>query len=319
MASGRVPGTTCVTQQQPIDFRTSQLAAAPPQGPVGADVYDSRFDANEIQSLEMFEASLKHRSLEELQYLRAKTEYLYEDAVRAYGAQSRAAAFAAASVAVVDNRITFLQSRSGKQKGRLQELIDAMHEGKAVKDAEVRKAIRDLLAAERNKPESDAPSGNESGSAMAVVVEAVKEVSRVKNRQFKELLERAKRPGAHVPDEHIKHELQKVLGVERQKQLLGIDDGNTMDLVAEAIDFSHTRRKSELRRLIDRANSGTHKPTREQVRAQIVKVLQTERERQLLGISDPDKDQSTDELINEARNAMSTVHVTIGPVTLERK
>jgi hypothetical protein len=39
----------------------------------------------------------------------------------------------------------------------------------------------------------------------------------------------------------------------------------------------------------------------------------------LLGISDPDKDQSTDELINEARNAMSTVHVTIGPVTLERK
>jgi hypothetical protein len=62
--------------------------------------------------------------------------------------------------------------------------------------------------------------------------------------------------------------------VERQKQLLGIDDGNTMDLVAEAIDFSHTRRKSDLRRLIDRAKSGTHKPPREQVRAQIVKVLQ---------------------------------------------
>src|ERR1044071_7090833 len=120
MAFARVPGTTCVTQQQPIDFRTSQLAAAPPQGPVGADVYDSRFDANEIQSLEMFEASLKHRSLEELQYLRAKTEYLYEDAVRAYGAQSRAAAFAAASVAVVDNQI----GRSEEHTSELQSRVD---------------------------------------------------------------------------------------------------------------------------------------------------------------------------------------------------
>lgn len=316
MASSRLPGTTCVTNQPSIDFRTSQLAPTPAQGPVGVGVSDSRFDAADIETLKVFETFLKYDSLEQLQYKRAKMEYLYDEAVRASGPQSREAALFGTSVAMVDNYIALAQSPQAKSKGRLQELIDAMKKGTAVKDDDVRKAIGDLLTAERDQPESGAPSGNEAGSVMGVVAEAVKEVSRVKNKQFKELLDRAKRPGSNVSDEQIKHELTDVLGVERQKQLLGIDDGDTMDLVADAINFSHERRKAGLADLLDKAESGKQKVTKAQVQAQVVQVLQTERERQLLGISEPDKGPSTDELLERARNAMSTVEVTIGPVTV---
>ena len=320
MASSRLPGITCVTNQPSIDLRTSQLAPTPPQGPVGADLCDRRFDAADIETLKVFETFLKYDSLDQLQYKRAKMEYLYEQAVSASGPQSREAAFFGASVTMVDNYIAIAQSPQAKSKGRLQELIDAMKHGTAVKDDDVRKAIVDLLSAEKEQQESDAPSGNEAGSAMAVVAEAVKEVSRVKNKQFKALLERAKRPGEKVTDDQIKHELQDVLGVERQKQLLGIDDGDTMDLVVEAVDFSHQRRKDVLSDLLDKAEKGKPGATKAQIQAQVVEVLETERQRQLLGISDPEKGPSTNELLDRARNAMSTVHVTIGPVTtLERK
>ena len=317
MASQRLPGAMCVTEDPPIDFRTSQLAHTPPQGPVGMNVGDSRFDAKDVESLKMFETSLKYRSLEELQHLQARMEYLYEEAVRASGPESREAAFFATSLAMVENRIALLQSPSGKAKARLQELIDALKKGTAVKDEDVSKAIGDVLTAERDEPESDAPSGNEAGSAMGAVAEALKEVSRVKNKQFKDLLEKAKQPGAKVTDDQIKHELGPVLALERQKQLLGVDDGNTMDLVVDALDFSHERRKSGLSDLLDKAESGKQRVTKEQVQAQVVRVLETDRERQLLGTSDPDQDASTAELINRARKVMSTVEVTIGPVSVQ--
>jgi len=317
MASQRLPGATCVTDHPPIDFRTSQLAHTPPQGPVGVNVGDSRFDAKDVESLKMFETSLKYRSSEELHHLQARMEYLYEEAVRASGPESREAAFFATSLAMVENRFALLQSPSGKAKARLQELIDALKKGTAVKDGDVSEAIGDVLTAERDEPESDAPSGNEAGSAMGAVAEALKEVSRVKNKQFKDLLEKAKQPGANVTDDQIKQELGPVLALERQKQLLGVDDGNTMDLVVDALDFSHERRKSGLSDLLDKAESGKQRVTREQVQAQVVRVLETDRERQLLGTSDPDQDTSTAELIDRARKVMSTVEVTIGPVTVQ--
>jgi len=120
-----------------------------------------------------------------------------------------------------------------------------------------------------------------------------------------------------VTDDQIKQELGPVLALERQKQLLGVDDGNTMDLVVDALDFSHERRKSGLSDLLDKAESGKQRVTREQVQAQVVRVLETDRERQLLGTSDPDQDTSTAELIDRARKVMSTVEVTIGPVTVQ--
>jgi hypothetical protein len=319
MASQRLPGATCVTDHPPIDFRTSQLAPTPPQGPVGVNVGDSRFDAKDVESLKMFETSLKYRSSEELHHLQARMEYLYEEAVRASGPESREAAFFATSLAMVENRFALLQSPSGKAKARLQELIDALKKGTAVKDEDVSEAIGDVLTAERDEPESDAPSGSEAGSAMGAVAEALKEVSRVKNKRFKDLLEKAKQPGANVTDDQIKQELGPVLALERQKQLLGVDDGNTMDLVVDALDFSHERRKSGLSELLDKVESGKHRVTRAQVQAQVVRVLETDRERQLLGTSDADQDASTAELIDRARKVMSTVEVTIGPVTVQPK
>jgi hypothetical protein len=309
MASQRLPGSTCVTDQPSIDFRTSQLAHTPPQGPVGLGFSDSRSDPTAVYRLRIFEESLKGRSLEELQYLRARMEHSYEQAVRESGPQSHDAAILGTSLTMIDNRIALLP-RSAKAKARLQELTDALKKGAAVKDEDFSKAIGDLLTAERDEPESDAPSGNDAGSAMAAVAEAVKEVSRVKNKQFKELLERARRPGANVTDDQINQELQKVLGVEKQKQLLGIDDGDTMQLAAEAVDFAHQRRKDILSDLLDKAESGKQQVTRAQLEAQFVQVLETEKQRQLLGVSDPDEDRSTGELLDRARKAMSSVQVT---------
>ena len=306
MASSRLPGTTCVTDHPSIDFRTSQLAATPPQGPVGLDLCAARFDASDTYRLQAFEESLKNRSLEELQYSRTRMEYAYEQAVRASGPQSHDAAIRATSLAIIDNRIAFLQSGSAGAKARLQALIDAMKKGTPVKDDDVRKSIGDLLTAARDQPESDAPSGNAAGSVMAVVAEAVKEVSRVKNKQFKELLESAKRPGANVSDDQIKHALQDVLGVEKQKQLLGIDAGDTMQLAADAVDFSHQRRKDGLGDLLAKAESGKQKVTNAEVQARVREVLETEQQRQLLGISDPQKAPTTDELIDRARKVMSS-------------
>lgn len=100
---------------------------------------------------------------------------------------------------------------------------------------------------------------------------------------------------------------------------MGIDDGDTMDLVVDAVDFSHQRRKDVLSDLLDKAEKGKPGATKAQIQAQVVEVIETERQRQLLGSSDPEKGPSTNELLERARKVMSTVEVTIGPVTLDHK
>ena len=149
VASSRLPGPICASQQPPVDFRTSQLAPTPPPGPVGANARESCLDAADIESLELFEKSLKYRSLEELQYLRFKNEQLYEQAVRDAGARSSRATFWTNSIAILDTYIAVSGSAYGKAKKTLEDLTDALKNGAPVKDDDVRKAVAALRDARR--------------------------------------------------------------------------------------------------------------------------------------------------------------------------
>jgi hypothetical protein len=381
MASSRLPGPICTSRQPPVDSRTLQLADTPPPGPADASAGAPRLDPIDVESLELFEKSLKRRSLEELQYLRTQNEQLYNQAVREFGPRSKSAIFLASAIALIDNYIAVSGSAYGEAKKRLEDLTDALKNGAPVKDDDFRKAVGDLLAIEKQKQLLGIDDGNaetmsaiveahnalaevkvkqfkalmqkakqpgtnvtmeqiskelqgllglereaqllgidkQNSETMSLMVEAHNTVSEIKTKQFKELLEKAKQPGSNVTEEQMSKEVGVLLSLEREDQLLGIHQGNTetMSLVTSALNVVHERRKSALSDLIKKAKSGNSQVIKQQMRDQAVKVQESERQCQLMGVSD----RETGELLEEARRILSssTVEVTIGEVTLDKR
>jgi hypothetical protein len=129
--------------------------------------------------------------------------------------------------------------------------------GSPVRDEQLTQAVAAVLGAERQRQLlgiADADSGGSDG--MALVVEASNVFADRKNAALKNLIEKYKATGSPVTDEQLSQAVAAVLGVERQRQLLGVPDAETgasasTALVVDAAKASLERKRATLAKLYE--------------------------------------------------------------------
>jgi hypothetical protein len=120
--------------------------------------------------------------------------------------------------------------------------------------------------------------------------------------QVRLLTEELRKSGSVATEDRLKTALEVLLGMERQRQLMGESDDNseTMPLLADALNASADRRNTVLKNLIEKATRARASVTEEQLRTAITDVLSVERQRQLLGVSTDSDAADSMALVNEA-------------------
>lgn len=212
-----------------------------------------------------------------------------------------------------------------------QAIEKAKHPGSKVSDADLSKAVGNVLGAERTKQLLGLSDDDTSGpDAMELVSQAL-EVSHHRHLEsLKHAIEKAKRPGNKVSDKDLKKAIGEVLGTERQMQLLGLPEEDTsgenaMGLVTQALEVSHKRHLASLKSLIAKAKHPGNTVSHKDIQKAVVQALSSERQRELLGGS---SDQEFSDLLSAAakvqerklsapaRRRTGKLTVTIGQIRL---
>jgi hypothetical protein len=119
--------------------------------------------------------------------------------------------------------------------------------------------------------------------------------------QVRSLIQEVRTSGSASAEQRLRKALEVLLGMERQRQLLGMSDdsSDTNKLLGDALNAAADRRNGVLQSLIEKAKRDRRSVTDEQLRSAMVEVLDVERQRQVLGISQPGDNEAM-ELVNEA-------------------
>ncbi len=144
-----------------------------------------------------------------------------------------------------------------KQAVLVELIAKAKRPGSPVTDDQLSQAVAGVLGAERQRQllgVADSAAGEPT--AMDLVIEATDVFADRKNSALEKLIAKAKAPGSTVTDEQLSSAVSAVLGIERQRQLLGISDGNSggkdgMALVVEAAKVSLDRKRDALAKLYE--------------------------------------------------------------------
>lgn len=189
-----------------------------------------------------------------------------------------------------DGAIREASSPRGAATERLSELVQEARESPAkLNDAAMAAAVRNLLSAERDVQLQGGPDATGSTS-MAVFAEAVNVVAAIKYRDLEVLVQAAEGGDPSVTDERLRAAAVVMLNMERQRQLLGLDEApgipNDLALLSRMSDVVANRQRVALRKLIDDAARPGSNVTDAQLKEGVRRVLGIERQRQLLGGGD---------------------------------
>jgi hypothetical protein len=233
---------------------------------------------------------LGQKPLAELQYLRGVHADRQAAAARAYGPDSWTALFEQAAVDILDTMIAQAQSPEGRAADRVRKLTEELRKtGSVATEQKLTEAMSELLTIERQRQLTGA--AGDSSEAMALVVDALNAAGERRNGVLKELVDKGKRDPSSVSDEQLRTAVTDALSVDRQKQMMGVADGeggSAMPLVVDALNVSATRRNDHLNKLLDKAKRNPGSVSDEEIRKARVEALSTDRQRQLLGVPDPE-------------------------------
>jgi hypothetical protein len=238
----RQPGVTCVIANTlpPIDGGTGALTASPTPSTVGAPSKQqlSEHDLSFIQTTAGRTIGGASIPLQALQHSRAVHLQQQEAAERQFGPGSWAAQFEQATVDCLDALIEEAQSPYGKATEEVRVLTEALkNSGSEEAEHQLTKALEVLFGIERQRQLLGV--SDESSNPMPLVADALNAAAERRNKVLKSLIEKATRSPASVSDDKLRKAMTDVLGVERQRQLLGVsvtefDGAESMALVNEA-------------------------------------------------------------------------------------
>jgi hypothetical protein len=224
----------------PVDEGTVALTASPTPGPVGATSkqYLSEHDLSFIQTTAGRAIGGARMPLRELQNSRALHLRRREAAERQFGPGSWAAQFEQATVDCLGSLIEEAQSPYGRATEQVRVLTaELKNSGSEEAEQRLTKALEELFGIERQRQLLGL--SDESSNPMPLVVDALNTAAERRNAVLKRLIEKAKRSPTSVSDAQLRKAMTDVLGVERQRQLLGVsitefDGAEGMALVNEA-------------------------------------------------------------------------------------
>lgn len=110
-----------------------------------------------------------------------------------------------------------------RKNDALEDLMEkAKRPGGVVRDDQIANAVREAIGAERQRQLLGGSSDDSlSSDFSSLIVESTDLFAKRKHEALNDLIQKAKKPGNTVTEEQIATAIREVLGVERQKQLMG--------------------------------------------------------------------------------------------------
>jgi hypothetical protein len=139
----------------------------------------------------------------------------------------------------------------------------------------------------------DDPAAQEASDLMIKVIDRSTEQ---RTAILEDLVNREKASSGAIPDEKFREAIVVVMGIERQRQLLGMDDDangakkgdRVSQAVAEVIHLVSERRIKSLKAMIDEEKKSMGSVSDKKFQELLAAVLGDERQKQLMGLSDDD-------------------------------
>jgi hypothetical protein len=225
-------------------------------------------------------------TLEELLFMRAENVRYQEQALRELGPSSSTVGYFREVIAAYDERIAEAKTPMGSAINGLKTvLVDP-----AANENQRREKIGTALGVMRQEQLSGQDNDPQTTEALDLIGKIVKRDAKEKNDALKALVDKEKRFSGSVSEDDFKAAIAKVMGIARQEQLLGVDDGNSgtssgLAPVVETINLVADRRVASLKDLIAKEKRSPGSVSEQQFTKLVQAVLGDEREKQLLGVS----------------------------------
>ena len=249
MAGFREPGVAGVANSAAsIDQGTLARTTSPPPGIVGnAPTQDlSEHDLDLIRTTAGRTIGGSRMPLDAVRHSRELHVLRQAAAAREFGPYSWAALFEQATIDCLNALIAEAESPSGKAADRVRTLTEQLKEsGSVAVEEELTKALTVLFQFERQRQLMGEEGDSET---MPLAVAALNAAGDRRKNVLSNLIDQAKRDRASVTDEQLQKAITDVLSVERERQLLGVEDGesgaDSMLLVNEAAKLGERKSSS---------------------------------------------------------------------------
>jgi len=209
------------------------------------------------------------------------------EALRDHGPDSWMAQWYQAVVEQYDRLIAEAKSPLGTAIEELRSVVNSSSTDKERRE-KAGKTFAILRQMELSGQADDDPRVSE---AMKLIVDLIKLDAREKKKALATLVEREKRSPGSVSEDQFKDLIAKIMGGERQEQLLGIEDEddddsppNAMTLVADSLNLVADRRVATLKNLIAQEKRFPGSVSEQQMVRLVQAVMGDERQKELMGI-----------------------------------
>jgi len=224
---------------------------------------------------------VKNLTLQQLVRLRDENLEFQEEAIRKFGPASTSAIWFEKVIAAYDEVIAETKSHLTSAIEELRRDLD----DPSAREKDRRKKVSILIEALRQYQSPDSSKDNDPkiAEAMDLIVEVVKRDADEKVADLKRLVNREKTTPGSVSDDDFRQELLVGMGVERQKQMLGIGEAGPsemMELAVESLNLTSERRITRFVQMIEKGSLSKRQFTK-----QMQAILGDERQKQLLGIA----------------------------------
>jgi len=229
--------------------------------------------------------------LDELVFLRGENVRM-QQAIRQFGAGSKTAVWFEEVIAAYDEEIEKGKSPLGSASNALRTLLA----DPSAKEEDMADKMRTMIGAMRQEQwlgVEDDPAAQEASDLMVKVIDRSTEQ---RTAILEDLVKREKASSGAIPDEKFRDAIRVVMGIERQRQLLGMDDDGegakkgdrVSHAVTEVIHLVSERRIKSLKALIDEEKKSMGSVSDKKFHELLAAVLGDERQKQLMGLSDDD-------------------------------
>ena len=230
--------------------------------------------------------------LDELVFLRGQNVRMQQQAIREFGAGSKTAAWFEEVIAAYDEEIEKAKSPLGSATNAVRALL-ADPTAKEEDMAEKMTTMLGVMRQEELLGVEDDPAAQE---ATDLIVKVIDRSAEKRTAILEDLVKREKASSGAIPDDKFREAIAVVMGVERQRQLMGMADDaegakkseRVNQAVADVIHLVSERRTKALKALIDEETKSMGSVSDKKFQELLVAVQGDERQKQLIGLSDDD-------------------------------
>ena len=249
--------------------------------------------------------------LDELLCLRAENIRMQRDAARDFGPGSKTVAWFQEVIAAYDEEIAKANSPLGSAINELKTVLADPN----AKEKDMSEKVSKMLGVMRQE-ELMGVDDDDSAEATKLIEKVVDRSGVQRTAALETLVKKEQVSSGAVSEDQFREAIGAAIGVERQRQLLGMADDDegqkkstqVMQAVANVIHLVSERRIKAAKTLIEQEKASMGSVSDEKFKQLISSLLGDEREKQLMGLSDDKSDgveivQDIFELVLKRRNS----------------